>query len=333
MSLTIPFNNYLYSSIRGALGTLLSLNWTGGIVLGYVFASWMNYFLVPFVSIGICVAFILIFIWFPESPDFLTHTRQLDLAKRSYAFYKTNRVPEANERSCEDYNEAKKTSWSDFRNLSVQRGCLIALVLVFFADTCGYLIITHYVTEILNRANVQLDVYVSTVVLGLIQILGCLVSTFFIDRCGRRLLFMTSAILSGLALFVFGLYFNLLERQDNQFITGKLHWLPVVVLAFATLSIALAIGAAPFFLIAELLPVKIRGIVTMVALTASAIFSFLVVHSYHQLVDLMGVDGTFWCYASICMVEAVFVFFYLPETKNLSIEQIQEILGRSRSKD
>lgn len=320
--------DFIYS-IRGALGTLLSLVWTLGIVLGYVLASWMDYFLVPIVSAAIGLVFILIFVWLPESPDYLSHTQQTEKAKLSYTFYGNHRIPNGGE------VVSQKITWRDFKDPAVRRGCCIAFTLIFFADTCGVFTITNYMTELLQWADLQLDVYVTTVALGLLQILGCVISAFCMDRCGRRILFMISALVTGLALYAFGFYYYLLDQAtispSVQSLVLQLKWLPIVSLALAILAASLAIGAAPFFLIAELLPMKLRSRVTTMGLAVSWLVAFTVVHSFHSLVYWFGVEGAYWIYGSVCLVEFVYVYFCLPETKNLTIDQIQSKLGKGKT--
>lgn len=312
---------------------MLSLNWNAGILLGYVLASWMAYTLVPLVAVGIGVIFIAIFIWLPESPDFLALNNRPEEAKRSYAFYKNLRsvdsAPEEGIRRAES-NKAPITR-QDFKDVSVRRGVTIACTLIFFADTCGVFTLTNYMTELLHWARIEADIYVATVGVGVIQILGCCICVICMDRVGRRVLFLTSAVGSAVSLYAFGFYFYLLDIPEYQELVHQLQaWLPVTALAGAILSSSLAIGAAPFFLIAELLPVRLRGFITTISLSVSWMVAFGVLHSFNLFVGWIGVAGTYWIYASVCAVEVVYVYLQLPETKNLSFGEIQRKLATGR---
>lgn len=317
----------IYFSIRGALGTILSFAWTLGIVIGYMLSSWMNYVHVPYVSVALGGIFLLTFVWLPESPDYLIYKSNYKAAERSFAFYGKDYDKETLNHSLV-VEQDKQITWKDFKKPEVRRGITIAWVLIFFADTCGIFTITNYMTELLHWANIEIDIYLATVILGLIQIVGCVVSALCMDRFGRRVLFITSSVLSAVSMYVFGFYYFLLSQPRMVDVVKQLQWLPIVSLATAILAASLAIAAAPFFLIAELLPTKLRGRVTTIALGVSWLVAFSVVHSFHFLVEALGVHGTYWLYASVCVVELVFVYFFLPETKNLTIEQIQEVLRK-----
>jgi SP family arabinose:H+ symporter-like MFS transporter len=45
----------------------------------------------------------------------------------------------------------------------------------------------------------------------------------------------------------------------------------------------------------------------------------------------LGSDGTFWLYAAICAVGALFVWRRLPETKDLTLEEIERQMARDKN--
>ena len=301
---------------------MFSFYWNTGIVIGYILASWMDYWLVPYVSLVLCFLFIFTFMWFPDSPDYLAHNHKKKEAESSYKFYELQRVEKKED-------ETQKITWADFKDPAVRRGMMISFAMIFFADVCGGFTITYYITELLDWANIQLDMYEVTVALGIVQVISCGVSVFCMDRFGRRMLLCISALLNSLAMAVFGLYYfmlnrNMLEPSEN------LQWWPIISLGVVILATFLAIGTAPFFLMAELLPLKLRARITTYAFSVSWLVAFSVIHSFHMLVDLMGVEGTYWTYGAFSMLAFFFVYFFLPETKNLSIDQIQNKLAAGK---
>lgn len=309
---------------------MFSVNCTIGMFLGYILGAWMDYLIVPYLCIGLGLAFISIFLLLPETPEYLVQIGDTEKARKSYDFYGNHRAEVVPKQDVD--SKDKSLSWSDFQDPAVLRGCLIAFTLIFFTDLCGVYTINYYMTELLTWAKVTLiDVYVGTVGLGLVQIIGCAISAFCMDRFGRRILFIVSAVFSSLALYAFALYFYVLKSYSDVLVE-QLQWLPIAALGLAILSFSLAIGAAPFFLIAELLPTKLRGRLTTVALTLCWILAFLTLQTFHNFVDWVDVQGTYCIYATLCLAEALFVYFYLPETKNLTFDQIQVKLAERSSK-
>jgi len=63
----------------------------------------------------------------------------------------------------------------------------------------------------------------------------------------------------------------------------------------------------------------------MSAVTAVIWATYLVVTlTFLSLIDLLGKPDTFWLYAALCVVSFVYVYFYMPETKGLSLEEIED---------
>lgn len=331
----------------------MCLMYNSGIVVGYILASWMNYFQMPYVAIGITMIFLAVFVWLPESPDFLAHINKIDEAKLSYKFYGNNRVisqamsieaptikksvgqgettmtsSPADKNTHDDDRRREKISWADFTDKAVQRGIVLSITLILFADTTGVFAIQHFMTELFESAEMEIDIYLATVGVGIIQILGSIISLVCIDRFGRRVLFMVSAGGTGSCLFVFGTYYHLLARAEYQDWVAQIRWLPLVSVCGVILIAACAVASLPFFIISELMPLKVRGFVVTMCLVVSWIFAFGIVQYYHAMVEFLGIAGTMWTYGTCCILEIFFVYFFLPETKNLTFDEIQAKLRK-----
>lgn len=317
-----------------------------GIVLGFILSSWMDYYKMPYVATVLSIIFLAIFVWLPESPDYLLHINKVEEAKKSYAFYGNNRtltdaavaetqIEGGAQKKPLDLVETDKTdarhrkiSWNDFSDRAVQRGIFLSISLILFADASGVFAIVHFMTELFETAQMDLDIYVATVAVGLIQMVGSVVSILSVDRFGRRALLMFSAGGTGVCLFAFGAYFYLLARPEYGGLVKQLQWLPLVSVCGVIFVASCAVSSLPFFIISELMPLKVRGFVTTLCLIISWIFAFLILQYYHAMVALLGIDGTMWTYGTCCFVEIAFVYFFLPETKNLTFEEIQNALRK-----
>lgn len=312
-----------------------------GIVLGYMISSWMNYYQMPYVAIGLTVAFLAIFIWFPESPDYLAHKNKHEEAKKSYAFYGNHRITPTLENPTSEKSlevakaqeaeaDNQKITMNDFKDIAVRRGIFLSLLLVLFADTSGVFAITHFMTELFDAAKMEIDIYVATIVVGLIQIVGSIISIVSVDRFGRRPLFIVSAAGTGACLMLFGGYYFLLERPQHAEFVASIQWLPLASLCGFILIASTAVASLPFFIISELMPVKVRGFVVTMCFIISWIFAFGILQFFHWMVEVMGIAGTMWVYGCCCFIEIAFVYFYLPETKNLTFDEIQSKLRNFR---
>ncbi len=121
-----------------------------------------------------------------------------------------------------------------------------------------------------------------------------------------------------LALIILGIAI----QQDMQPI-----WKAVLIVGSLFLYIgAFSISLGPIFwlIIAEIYPLKVRGIAMSVATMANWAANFLVALTFLSLASSMGLSETFWLYAAIGIVCYLFVYFYVPETKGETLEQIEK---------
>lgn len=61
---------FLYR-VRGTLGTIITVSCNFGVVLGFLAAIYLKYTIIPYVMMCIPVVFLVVFMWFPESPTYL----------------------------------------------------------------------------------------------------------------------------------------------------------------------------------------------------------------------------------------------------------------------
>ncbi len=97
---------------------------------------------------------------------------------------------------------------------------------------------------------------------------------------------------------------------------------------------AFALGLGPIFwlLIAEIYPLSVRGLAMSLATVTNWAANFLIAATFLSLVDLIGGEsGVFLLYAVVALLAWLFVFKLVPETKGLSLEQI-EAYFRSRGR-
>lgn len=88
---------------------------------------------------------------------------------------------------------------------------------------------------------------------------------------------------------------------------------------------AFAIGLGPVFwlLIAEIYPLKIRGLAMSMATSANWGVNLLVALTFLTLIQLLGRPGTFWLYGLVCVGAWIFAYRLVPETKGRSLEEIE----------
>jgi len=86
----------------------------------------------------------------------------------------------------------------------------------------------------------------------------------------------------------------------------------------------ISMGPIVWTLISEIYPNRVRGRAISVATAVNWFAAFLVAQFFLSIVDAIGESTTFFIFSALCVVTYVFVWYFVPETKGRSLEEIQE---------
>ena len=192
---------------------------------------------------------------------------------------------------------------------------------IMFAQICtGINTIIYYAPTIFKNAGFESNITAiyATTGIGVINFLMTIVALFFTDKLGRKPLLyfgLTGVMLSLIALgcgFAFADFFG-----DN------LKWVTVGSLVTYIICFAMSLGPIGWILVSEVFPLKIRGVAMSMCTVANFGFNFFVVSSFPVLLHRIGGAYTFWMFAIVSFLCIIFVYCCVPETKGISLEQIE----------
>lgn len=107
-------------------------------------------------------------------------------------------------------------------------------------------------------------------------------------------------------------------------------WVAIVGLLVYTGSFAIGLGPVFWLLIAEIYPAKVRGPAMSVATIANWGANFVVTVSFLSLIGAIQGMGTFFIFAALTILALVYFALRVPETKNLSLEEIENQIEGSK---
>lgn len=192
---------------------------------------------------------------------------------------------------------------------------------IMFAQICtGINTIIYYAPTIFKNAGFESNITAiyATTGIGVINFLMTIVALYFTDRLGRKPLLyfgLTGVMLSLLAL---GCAF-----QFAEFFGDNLKWVTVGSLVTYIICFAMSLGPIGWILVSEVFPLKIRGIAMSICTVSNFAFNFFVVSSFPILLHRIGGAWTFWGFGAVSILCIIFVYFFVPETKGLSLEKIE----------
>ncbi|KAH7323118.1 plastidic glucose transporter 4 [Stachybotrys elegans] len=326
-------------TIRGAL-TMMWQMWTAfGICLGFVvsvafqnadFLGEYSQWRWMLGSTGIPPLIVMAQVYFcPESPRWYMEKGRYDRAYRSMCRLRHHPIQAARdmyyswklleiERKEREGRNLLKEFFTVRRN---RRAAQSAWFTMFMQQFCGVNVIAYYSTSIFESAGFsRSSALLASMGGGLINWLFAIPAIYTIDTFGRRNLLLVSFPLMSLCLF-FTAFAFLAETEVVR--TG----LVMTGLYLFMVVYSPGEGPVPFTYSAEAFPLHIRDIGMSSSTAVCWGFNFIISFSWPPLQRAFGDTGAFCWYAAWNLFGWVFAYFMLPETKNLTLEELDSVFG------
>ena len=308
--------------IRGSLVSLYQLALTAGILLSYltnrIFANselnwrWM-------LGSGAVPAVILLagILFLHDTPRWLISKNRIDEARK---IFRRILQKEDVESHISEIQETLSSS-SEKQKVKIKKWMLmpifVGIGLMFIQICTGINTIIYYTPTIFHLAGFSdnISAIYATIGIGFVNFLMTFVVIAYIDKFGRKPLLYIG--LSGMliSLFVLSGAFALGE-------SGK--WLAVTSVVIYIASFAMSLGPICWIMVSEIMPLKIRGFAMSAATVANFAFNFIVVLSFLPMLEIFGKAPTFFVFGLITILSLFFVYFFVPETKGISLEKIEK---------
>ncbi len=307
--------------IRGALVSVNQMAIVTGILLAY-FINWVfagagpaNWRYMYATGAIPSVFFFLLLLRVPESPRWLVKRGREEEATRVLSRVDT---AEAAVREIRDIKETLALETGSFGELSrpgFRRPLFIAIVLAVFQQTTGINAILYYAPRIFESAGFgRMSAIGQSTIIGFTNMLFTVVAIVLADRVGRRPLLLVATSGMGVALVLLGAAFKFQFLPQSALLF-------VIILYIAFFSSAM--GPLVWVVMAEIFPIRMRGAAMGIATLILWLADFAVTLTFPVISDKLNASAAFWLYAVMCVLDLVFMVFYLPETKGKSLEEIE----------
>ncbi len=312
--------------MRGTLVSLYQWAITAGILFSYVingaFASavynwrWMLFAgVVPGIILLVGMSFL------GDTPRWLVSKNRDEEAKKIYRKIEPNENADV---AVAEIKETLKTEGGSDKKIRFKKWMIMPFVVgigIMFAQICtGINTIIYYAPTIFKIAGFDsnANAIYATAGIGLINFLMTIIAIFFTDKLGRKPLLYVG--LTGVMLSLLGLG---CAFHFASILGASLKWVAVGSLAFYIICFAFSLGPVGWIIVSEVFPLKIRGLAMSLCTVANFAFNFFVVGSFPVLINRVGGAYTFWMFAFVSLLCIIFVYFFVPETKGISLEQIE----------
>ncbi|QLQ80017.1 hypothetical protein HG537_0D00170 [Torulaspora globosa] len=341
------------SPIRGQIVALYELGWRVGDLVGF----WINYGVVEHVAPGnrqwliplavqlipaamFCIASLTMV----ESPRWLFQVGRDSEAVKNLTWLRN--LPVESEYVEWEINSIKESI--DFQNKTVGTGILDPAKEVFIRNTkyfkrlgitcCLFLFQNFMGIQALNYYSVPLFKSLgvkgtnaslfSSGLFGVCKFICTFIYIFLIVDCfGRRIAFLVSSSFCTVFFWYIGAYLKVVDPTKPGVDPGPGGKAAIAMMYLWTCSFILAWSGGPFVWAAEVYEQNIRVFTQSLNAAVSWVPIFIMTRLTTNMVKSMHY-GIFFFFASIALLSIPFVFFFVPETKGIPLEEIDKLFHK-----
>ncbi|CAF2140113.1 unnamed protein product, partial [Brassica napus] len=269
-------------NMRGGLGSVNQLSVTIGIMLAYLLGLFVPWRILAVLGTLPCIVLIPGLFFIPESPRWLAKMGMTDDFETSLQVlrgFETDITVEVNEIKRSVASSTKRSSTVRFVDLKRRRyyfPLMVGIGLLVLQQLGGINGVLFYSSTIFESAGVTSS-NAATFGVGAIQVVATAISTWLVDKAGRRLLLTISSVGMTISLVIVAAAFYLkgFVSPDSD-MYSMLSILSVVGVVAMVVSFSLGMGPIPWLIMSEILPVNIKGLAGSIATLANWFFSWLI---------------------------------------------------------
>jgi SP family arabinose:H+ symporter-like MFS transporter len=310
---------------RGRLVGTFQINIVVGILLAY-----MSNFIIATFHLGAnewrwqlgvsgipAVLFLVMLLTIGRSPRWLVTQSRIDEAREALRLAGTPNTEEELQDIIASIHLDRQTRTDPLFTRKYRLPIFLAVTVGMFNQLSGINAILYYLNDIFAQAGFSsLSSDVQAIYVGLANLVATLIAISVIDKLGRKTLLLVGAVGMTICLTTVAVIFQTHAHQQ--------YLLPLLILYI--IAFAISQGAVVWVYLGEVFPTRVRSKGQSLGSSAnwvtnaviSGVFPILAVH-YAAL--------PFYFFAAMMALQFFIVLFIYPETKNLSLEQMQRKMG------
>ncbi|KAL2253235.1 sugar carrier protein C [Sesamum indicum] len=224
-------------------------------------------------------------------------------------------------------SEASRRVEHPWRNLLQKKyrpHLTMAIAIPFFQQLTGINVIMFYAPVLFKTIGFGSDnALMSAVITGGVNVIATIVSIYGVDKWGRRFLFIEGGIQMLICQVVVAICIGVKFGVNGD--PGELpRWYAIVVVLFICIYVAgfaWSWGPLGWLVPSEIFPLEIRSAAQSLNVSVNMVFTFAVAQVFMTMLCHLKF-GLFLFFGFFVIVMTLFIYFFLPETKNIPIEEM-----------
>ncbi len=313
-------------SVRGGMISTYQLMVAAGFLLAYISdallstsGNWhlmLGIVVIPAALMLCCVLFL------PRSPRWLVLNNHELEARQVLSRTMTS---DEMEKTIQDINDSVANKTSFFKLLADKRFLAVVFLglgMQFFQQATGDNAVNYYVPTIFKLAGFATlkEQMICAVFFGFVHTFMTLVAIKYVDRFGRRPILMIGLAIMALGMSMLAAIVYIGPSNDFLRYSG------VLSTFIYTAGYSISVGPVVWVICSEIFPLRVRDVGIMITTMGNWIFNASVSQAFPTLLHRLGGPGVFTLFVAMSLVGILFVKWFTPETKGVSLEHIENNL-------
>lgn len=197
----------------------------------------------------------------------------------------------------------------------LRKALFIGVFLAIFSELSGITIVMFYGPTIFENSGLPATYALNAhLIIGIVLTVSTLIAVGLVDVVGRRTLMMVGNTGCIVSLALIGLVLN----QD-----GEQGGLLLVSMSVFVACFSFSLGPIKWIVISEIFPTRMRGTAVAVATLFLWITDVFLNQFFPAIREGIGIGNSFLFFAACLLVQLIFVWRVMPETKGRSLEEIE----------
>ncbi|KAG6288085.1 hypothetical protein E4U09_005753 [Claviceps aff. purpurea] len=216
-----------------------------------------------------------------------------------------------------------------------RKRAIITVVLMICQQLTGVNAINYYAPQIftnLGMTGTDTSLF-ATGVYGVVKTVACIVFLLFVaDSLGRRRSLLWTSPMLMIVLFIIGIYGRVQPPVEHQPVTA-FGYVAITCIYLWAAFFQFGWGPACWILVSEIPTARLRAVNVSIGAATQWLFNFIMARTVLTMQNTMGYKGygMFFMFGSFDVLMGIFVYVFVPETKGLSLERMDELFGMAET--
>ena len=208
-------------------------------------------------------------------------------------------------------------------NSNFRRAIFLGICLQVIQQLSGINVVMYYAPRIFKIAGFTSTSgqMWGTVIIGMTNMLATFIAIAFVDKLGRKPIMYAGFVVMGLSMLAVGSFFNMNLEQSPV-----LGYYAITALLLFIIGFAMSAGPIIWVICSEIFPLGGRDLGITFSTSANWISNAIIGGTFLTMLSKLGNGNTFLFYGGIQALFIVFFMLFVPETKGISLENIESNL-------